>query len=174
MSGVHRKNAYRFAGVIESAFLIDDMTVEMIADGCHLPPCLLKLIYKIKGPSRIALVTDSLRAAGMSEGESISGSIKNGQKIIVEDGVAKLPDRSAFAGSVATADRIARTVVKEAEIPLADAVKMMTISPAEMIGADRERGSLAKGKYADIVIFDEDINVKMTIVEGNIIYREAA
>jgi N-acetylglucosamine-6-phosphate deacetylase len=173
MSGVHRKNAYRYAGVIESAFLIDDMTVEMIADGCHLPPCLLKLIYKIKGPSRIALITDSLRGAGMPEGESISGSIKNGQKIIVEDGVAKLLDRSAFAGSVATTDRLVRTVVKQAEIPLTDAIKMMTITPAEIIGADRERGSLAEGKCADIVIFDEDINVKMTVVNGNIIYREA-
>jgi len=170
MSGVHRKNAYRYAGVIESAFIIDDLTVEMIADGCHLPPCLLKLIYKIKGPSRIALITDSLRGAGMPEGESISGSLKNGQKIIIEDGVAKLPDRSAFAGSVATTDRLVRTVVKQAGIPLVDAVKMMTITPAKIIGVDRKTGSLAKGKDADIVIFDEDINVKMTVVKGNTIY----
>jgi N-acetylglucosamine-6-phosphate deacetylase len=79
MSGVHRKNAYRFAGVIESAYLIEDMTVEMIADGHHLPPCLLQLIYKIKGPSKTALVTDSLRGAGMGEGESIVGSLADGQ-----------------------------------------------------------------------------------------------
>lgn len=171
MSGVHRRNAYRYAGVIESAYLIDDMTVEMIADGIHLPPCLLQLIYKIKGPSRIALVTDSMRAAGMPEGESILGSLKDGQKVIVEDGVAKLMDRTAFAGSVATTDRLVRTVVKQADIPLIDAVRMMTITPATIIGVNGKKGSLVKGKDADIVIFDQNINIKMTIVEGNIIWQ---
>ena len=97
MSGVTRRNAFRYAGVIESAFLIDEMYVEVIADGIHLPPPLLKLIYKIKGPDRIALITDAMRAAGMPPGESILGSLQNGLKVIVEDGVAKLPDRSAFA-----------------------------------------------------------------------------
>ncbi|MHB1393185.1 MAG: N-acetylglucosamine-6-phosphate deacetylase [Clostridia bacterium] len=170
MSGVHRKNAYRYLGVVESAFLIDDLTVEMIADGCHLPPALLKLIYKIKGPSKIALITDSLRGAGMPEGESISGSLKNGQKVIIEDGVAKLLDRSAFAGSVATTDRLVRTVVRQADIPLLDAVKMMTITPAEIIGVNKEKGSLTKGKDADILIFDADINVKMTVIMGKVVY----
>lgn len=171
MSGVHRKNAYRYAGVVESCYLIDEMTVEMIADGCHLPPCLLQLIYKIKGPSRTALVTDSCRAAGMPEGETMLGSLKNGQKVIVEDGVAKLMDRTAFAGSVATTDRLVRTVVKQADISLIDAVTMMTITPAKIIGADKEKGSLVEGKDADIVIFDDDINIKLTAVKGNIIHR---
>lgn len=172
MSGVHRRNAYRYAGVIESAYLIDDMTVEMIADGIHLPPCLLQLIYKIKGPSSIALVTDSMRAAGMPEGESILGSLKDGQKVIVEDGVAKLLDRSAFAGSVATTDRLVRTVVYQAGIPLIDAIRMMTITPAEIIGVGSKKGSLVEGKDADIVIFDNDINIKMTIVEGQMVYTD--
>lgn len=171
MTGVHRKNAYRFLGVVESAYLIDDMTVEMIADGCHLPPSLLQLIYKIKGPSKIALITDSLRGAGMPEGESISGSLKNGQKIIIEDGVAKLLDRTAFAGSVATTDRLVRTVVQQAAIPLLDAVKMMTLTPAEIMGVGKEKGSLAIGKDADILIFDEDIHIRMTIVQGNPVYQ---
>ncbi len=171
MTGVHRKNAYRYLGVIESAYLMDDMSVEMIADGCHLPPSLLQLIYKIKGPSKIALITDSLRGAGMPEGESISGSLKNGQKVIIEDGVAKLLDRSAFAGSVATTDRLVRTVVKQAGIPLIDAVKMMTITPAEIIGVNKEKGSLAIGKDADILIFDDDIHIKMTVIMGNPVYK---
>ncbi len=170
MSGVHRRNAYRYLGVVESAFLIDDMTVEIIADGCHLPPALIELIYKIKGPSRIALITDSLRGAGMPEGESISGSLKNGQKVIIEDGVAKLLDRTAFAGSVATADRLVRTVSKQAGIPLLDAVKMMTSTPAEIIGVNKEKGSLAEGKDADILIFDDDINIKMTVIGGEVVY----
>ena len=169
MSGVRRINAYRYAGVIESAFLIDDMTVEIIADGVHLPASLLKLIYKIKGPSKIALVTDSMRAAGMPEGESILGSLKDGQKVIVEDGVAKLPDRTAFAGSVATADRLVRTMVKIAGVSLIDAIKMATNTPASIIGVSNHKGSLVQGKDADIIIFNEDITIQKTMVRGSII-----
>src|SRR5882757_9728202 len=124
MSGVTRRNAYRYAGVIESAFIIDEMDVEIIADGIHLPAPLLKLVYKIKGPGKIALITDAMRAAGMPAGDSILGGLKNGLKVIVEDGVAKLPDRSAFAGSVATVDRLVRTMVSMADIPLLEAVRM--------------------------------------------------
>jgi len=171
MSIVHRRNAYRYLGVVESAFLIDNLTVEVIADGCHLPPALLQLIYKIKGPSKIALITDSLRGAGMPEGESIAGSLQNGQKVIIEDGVAKLLDRSAFAGSVATTDRLVRTVVKQAGIPLLDAVRMMTITPAEIIGVDDKKGSLIKGKDADILIFDDDVNIKMTVIMGKVVFE---
>jgi N-acetylglucosamine-6-phosphate deacetylase len=171
MSSVKRINAYRYSGVVESAYLIDEMTVEIIADGVHLPVSLLKLVYKIKGPDRIALVTDSMRAAGMPDGESILGSINDGQKVIVEDGVAKLMDRTAFAGSVATADRLVRTMVKIADVPLIDAVKMMTSTPAKIIGVSKQKGSLAPGMDADIVIFDDNITIIMTIVKGNIIYR---
>ena len=109
MSGVTRKNAFRYAGVIESAFILDEMDVEIIADGVHLPAPLLKLVYKIKGADRTALITDAMRAAGMPPGESTLGSLVNGLKVIVEDGVAKLPDRTSFAGSVATADRNQRS-----------------------------------------------------------------
>lgn len=172
MSGVTRRNAYRYAGVIESAFLIDGMDVEVIADGIHLPAPLLKLIYKIKGPDRIALITDAMRAAGMPPGESILGGIKNGLKVIVEDGVAKLPDRSAFAGSIATTDRLVRTMVKLAEVPLPEAVRMVTATPARIMGVADRKGALVPGKDADIVIFDEQINVKMTIVKGKIIYKK--
>lgn len=172
MSGVRRINAYRYAGVIESAFLIDDMTIEIIADGSHLPQSLLKLIYKIKGPSHIALVTDSMRAAGLPEGESIIGSLKNGQRVIVEDGVAKLPDRSAFAGSVATADRLVRTMAGIAEIPLAEAIRMITAVPAAIIGCSSSKGSISQGMDADIVIFDKDINIEMTMIEGQVVYRK--
>ena len=172
MSGVTRRNAYRYAGVIESAFLIDRMDVEVIADGIHLPAPLLKLIYKIKGPDRIALITDAMRAAGMPPGESILGGRKNGLKVIVEDGVAKLPDRTAFAGSVATADRLVRTMVTLADIPLPEAVRMITITPARIMGVDDRKGTLVPGKDADIVIFDEHINVIMTIVNGKIIYKK--
>ncbi len=169
MSGVRRINAYRFAGVIESALLLDELTVEIIADGVHLPASLLKLIYKVKGAGRIALVTDSMRAAGMPEGEYQLGSLKDGQKVIVEDGVAKLPDRSAFAGSVATADRLVRTMTRIAGVPLVEAVRMITATPAAIIGLSDTKGSLIPGKDADIILFDEDIDIKMSIIGGEIV-----
>lgn len=173
MTGVFRVNSYRFAGVVESAFLIDDLTVEVIGDGCHLPKPLLQLIYKIKGADRIALVTDATNAAGQNVTESILGSKKNGIKVIVEDGVAKLPDRQSFAGSVATMDRLVRNMYKLAEVKLTDAVKMATLTPARIIGIDDKKGSITPGKDADIVLFDDGINVKMTIIGGNTVYTNA-
>lgn len=170
MSGVTRKNAFRYAGVIESAFILDGMDVEIIADGVHLPAPLLKLVYKIKGADRTALITDAMRAAGMPPGESILGSLTNGLKVIVEDGVAKLPDRTSFAGSVATTDRLVRTMITLAEIPLVDAVKMMTSTPARILGVSDEKGALVSNKDADIVIFDKDINIQMTMVKGRIVF----
>ncbi|MDR2915909.1 MAG: N-acetylglucosamine-6-phosphate deacetylase [Tannerella sp.] len=170
MSTVTRKNAFRYAGVVEAAYLIDDMTVEIIADGVHLPKPLLQFVYKFKGPDKTALCTDSMRGAGMPDGDSIIGSLEKGQKVIIEDGVAKLPDRTAFAGSVATTDRLVRTMVNIAGIPLPDAVKMMTLTPARIIHVDEHKGSIEKGKDADFVIFDDNINVSYTILEGNVIY----
>lgn len=170
MSGVTRKNAFRHAGVIESAFLIDEMDVEIIADGVHLPAPLLKLVYKIKGANRTALITDSMRAAGMPPGRSILGNLKNGLPVIVEDDVAKLPDRTSFAGSVATTDRLVRNMVNLAHVSVIDAVRMMTSTPARIIGVADRKGSLAKGKDADIVIFDEKIKIETTIVKGKVMY----
>jgi N-acetylglucosamine-6-phosphate deacetylase len=170
MSGVTRRNAYRYAGVIESAYLIDEMNVEIIADGIHLPPSLLKLIYKIKGADRTALITDAMRNAGMPDGESIIGSLKHGMKVIVEDGVAKLPDRTAFAGSVATTDRLVRNMINLAGTPLIEAVRMATSTPAAILKVNDKKGSLIEGKDADIVIFDQDITIETTIIQGKVVY----
>ncbi|MGI6573892.1 MAG: N-acetylglucosamine-6-phosphate deacetylase [Fermentimonas sp.] len=170
MSSVTRRNAYRFAGVVEAAYLISGMDVEIIADGVHLPKSLLQFVYKFKGPDKTALCTDSMRGAGMPDGESILGSLEKGQKVIIEDGVAKLPDRTAFAGSVATTDRLVRTMVQFAEVPLVDAVKMMTLTPARIMKIDGAKGSIEVGKDADFVIFDEKIVVSHTIIKGKVIY----
>lgn len=172
MSSVTRRNALRYAGVVEAAYLIDGMTVEIIADGVHLPAPLLQFVYKFKGPDKTALCTDAMRGAGMPDGESILGSLANGQRVIVEDGVAKLPDRTAFAGSVATADRLVRTMIDMAGVPLAEAVRMMTLTPARILGVDDRKGALAEGRDADLVIFDQSIHVKTTISEGHVIYNE--
>lgn len=172
MSTVTRRNAYRYAGAIEAAYMIDNMSVEIIADGIHLPKSLLQYVCKFKPLDTIVLCTDSMRAAGMPDGEYILGSIDNGQKVIVEDGVAKLPDRSAFAGSVATTDRLVRTMIDIAGVPLFDAVKMITQNPARILGISKNKGSLEIGKDADIIIFDSNISVQTTIVKGKIIYTQ--
>ncbi len=172
MSGVTRRNAFRYAGVVESAFIIDDMDVEIIADGVHLPAPLLKLVYKIKGADRTALITDAIRAAGTDVRESVLGNITDGLKVIIEDGVAKLPDRTSFAGSVATADRLVRTMISMAGVSLIDSVKMMTATPARILGVSDKKGALATGKDADIVIFDSNINITITMIKGRIVYEE--
>jgi N-acetylglucosamine-6-phosphate deacetylase len=171
---VTRRNARRYAGVVESAFLTDDMTVEIIVDGVHLPPPLLKLVYQIKGPDKVALITDAMRGAGMPEGDSLLGGLKNGSPVIIEDNVAKLPDRSAFAGSVATADQLVRNMVDMAEVPLTEAIKMMTATPATIMGVADAKGTLETGKDADIVLFDEKINIGMTIIGGDIVFSREA
>ncbi|MEJ7691516.1 N-acetylglucosamine-6-phosphate deacetylase [Daejeonella sp.] len=171
MSGVTQRDAFRYAGVIESAYLINEMDVEVIADGIHLPAPLLKLVYKIKGADKIALITDSMRGAGMPEGESMLGNQYSGLKVIIEDGVAKLPDRSSFAGSVATANRLVKNMVAMANVPLIDAVKMITSTPARIMNIADKKGSLIEGKDADIVIFDEGISIQTTIVKGKIVYN---
>jgi N-acetylglucosamine-6-phosphate deacetylase len=98
------------------------------------------------------------------------GGLDGGLPVIVEDGVAKLPDRSAFAGSVATADRLIRTMISVG-VPLAEAVRMMTATPARIIGVGSSKGSLEEGKDADIILFDADINVGLTMIGGRVVYE---
>ena len=168
-STVHRRNAFRYAGIVEAAYLLDDMTVEIIADGIHLPPDLLRLVYKIKGAEHTVLVTDSMRGAGMPNGKSILGSLDRGMEVILEDGVAKLPDRSAFAGSVALCNRLVKNMVTLADVELPQAVRMMTETPAKVMKLEK-KGSLISGYDADITIFDPDFNVRYTICGGRTVY----
>jgi len=169
MTGVHRKNAYRVAGAIEAGYLIDDLYVEVIADGCHLPAELLQLIFKIKGADRICLVTDSMRAAGMPDGEYLLGSLSSGQRCIVEEGVAKLPDRTAFAGSVATTDRLVRTMHSLTNAPLHEVVKMASLTPAKLLRIDDKKGSICVGKDADLIVFNDEIEIQKVMVRGELI-----
>ncbi|MGI5965689.1 N-acetylglucosamine-6-phosphate deacetylase [Anaerotruncus rubiinfantis] len=166
MSTIVRKGGFRVLGVVESGYLIDGLTVELIADGMHLPPVLLRLILKCKNHDEICLCTDSMRGAGMPEGPSILGPRKGGQDVIIEGGIAKMPDRTCFAGSVATTDRLVRVMVYEAGLPIWEAVKMASLLPAKFIGEDGRKGSIEAGKDADLVLFDEDINVSAVYVGG--------
>ncbi len=169
MSGVRRINAYRVAGAIEAGYLLDGLFVEVIADGKHLPKELLRLIYKVKGAERICLVTDSMRAAGMPDGHYILGNKQTGMDTIVEDGVAKLTDRSAFAGSVSTTDRLVRTILQMTDAPMHEAVKMMSLTPAKLLRVDNRKGSISEGKDADLLVFDENIDVSLVMVGGRVL-----
>ncbi|MBE6915535.1 MAG: N-acetylglucosamine-6-phosphate deacetylase [Ruminococcaceae bacterium] len=166
MAGVRRINAYRHAGAVETGYLMDEFDVEIIADGHHLPASLLKLIYKTKGSGRICLITDAIAGAGMPDGTVFAD---DAVPYIVEDGVGKLLDRSAFAGSVTTSNLLIKTMVEEAEVPLCDAVKMLTLTPARIAGVDAEMGSLVPGKLANIVAFDADYQVQSVMVKGQVV-----
>lgn len=164
-STVTRDHGFRSLGVIESAYLRDELYVEIIADGKHLPPDLIKMIIKIKGTDKVALITDSLEIAGTD----ITEGVMSGTEFIVEDGVCKLKDRSAFAGSVATADKLVQTLVNECGYSIPTAVKMLTEVPAKILNVNK--GVLANGKDADIIVFDEKINVTHVFIAGEELYE---
>lgn len=159
-STVTRDHGFRYPGVIESAFLRDELYVEIIADGKHLPSELIKMIIKIKGINKVVAVTDSLEITDTD----IKEGVMSGTPFIVEDGVCKLKDRSAFAGSVATADKLVRVLVKDCGYDVLSAVKTVTSVPAGILKLDK--GELSQGKDADVIVFDEDINVKSVFVGG--------
>lgn len=171
ISTIVRKNSYRTAGVMEYGYYQDGMAVEIIADGHHVPSSLLHLIVKVKGFDNVVLVTDSMRGAGMGEGPSILGGLADGQECIVENGVAKLLDRSGFAGSVCTADRLIRTMITIGGVTMEQAVKMASANPARVMRIADRKGTLEVGKDADIVIFDDNVNVAATIVCGRKVYE---
>lgn len=165
-STITRRSGFRILGVTECAYCFDDLTAELIADGCHLPPELLRMIIKCKGADKLSLITDSLRVAGLDVKTCIIGSGEDGRECVIEDGVVKLPDRSAFAGSMATTDRLVRTVWKRAGIRLEDTIMMMCENPAKQMGISDRKGTLQVGKDADIVLFDDDVNVKAVFYMG--------
>jgi N-acetylglucosamine-6-phosphate deacetylase len=161
MKGVERRNAYRYAGAVEAGLYFDSYYVEIIADGKHLPIELLRLIFKLKPHDKIILVSDSLKVAGSTEKYSNVGNMP----CIIEDGVCKLLDRSAFAGSIATADVLIKKAV-EAGLDLSEAVKMGSENPAYLFGLSK--GKLDVGYDGDITVFDKDLNVKKVFVKGEI------
>ncbi|MBQ7179661.1 MAG: N-acetylglucosamine-6-phosphate deacetylase [Bacteroidaceae bacterium] len=164
MPGFPNKHGYKYEGTVESVYLIDDMTIECIADGIHVPPTILRMAYKIKGVERMALISDALAvAAAPPEAQAFD------PRVIIEDGVCKLADRTALAGSIATTDRLIRTMVQEAEVPLEDAVRMASETPAHIMGVHDRKGALARGKDADILILDDKLKVRCVWQMGRII-----
>lgn len=166
MSSCYKVGCYRVPGAVEAGYLLDGLSVEMIADGKHLPKEMLRMVWKFKGADRTALCSDALTPAGLPEGTVFyNGRAPHGAKSVIHDGVGKLLDHSALAGSIACADRLVRVMYKDALVPLPDAVEMMTLSPAKMVRAHR-KGSIRIGKDADLVLFDDDIQVKAVYTAG--------
>jgi len=156
----------REPGVVGAVLVHDELTAELICDGIHVHPAAMSLLTRVKGPERVVLVTDAIRAAGMPDGEYMLGE----QSIIVKDGVSML-ESGDFAGSTLTMDGAVRNMMRLVGMPLQTAVKMATINPAAVVNVDENKGSLELGKDADIVIIDDEINVHLTIVKGNIMYK---
>ena len=152
MPGFHKRGEYKYEGTVESVFLMDDMSVEVTADGKHLPGTILRLVYKLKGVEMMSLVTNALKYAGYD------GGVEPDSDFIIEDGVCKLKDHSSLAGSIATMDRSVRVAV-ESGIPFEDAVRMASATPAKVMGCYDRVGSLEEGKDADVVLMNKDYDV---------------
>ena len=161
ISSITREKGFRRLGIMECGYLLDDLTVEVIADGCHVPKELFSMLYKIKGREQICLITDSMRCCGVDSEFAEIGGIP----CKIKNGVACLLDESAFAGSIASADRLIRFCTKDVGLSVVDAVYMMTANPARIMRLDK-KGSLMPGFDADLVLFDEDINIQKVFVAG--------
>lgn len=166
MPGFHKRRGYKYEGTVESIYLIDDMTVEVVADGIHVPPTILNLVYRIKGIERTALITDALACAASDS------KVAFDPRVIIEDGVCKLSDRSALAGSIATMDRLVRTAVQQAGIPMEDACRMVSETPARIMHIYDRKGSLQRGKDADIIFFDDSQQLRFVMQMGRVVRNE--
>ena len=166
MPVVYKNREFKETGTVESIFAEENMTVEMIADGIHVPPVMLRMIYQIKGVERTALVTDALACAASDDQTAFD------PRVVLEDGVCKLADRSALAGSIATMDRLVRTCVQQAGIPMEDACRMISETPARIMGVYDRKGSLEKGKDADIIFFDDQQELKYVMQMGRVVRND--
>ena len=164
-----KEGIFRVAGVVEAGLAIDEITTQVIGDLRHLPKGLLKLIYKTKGVEKMCLITDGLEFSASDIKENTVYTQENGMGVIFEDGAMKLSDRSALAGSVATLKDCVKNMYKTVNVPLYEAVRMASLTPAEVIGYNKTKGKIEKGYDADFVLFDDDINIKTVITNGNII-----
>ena len=153
------------AGIVEATYLNDDVTVELICDGRHCPKQCLQLALKIKGSDKVIGITDATRIACTDDKEGILGSIESGTRIVVDDGVAKLPDLSSYAGSICTMDRALRVLCLDYGIDPVSAARMLSTAPAKLLGHSDTIGEIRIGKNADLVITDERFNIK-TVIKG--------
>lgn len=162
----HKDGQKVLDGVVEAAYLNDDVVIELICDGCHIPKGVVRLALKIKGAEKVCAITDAMRIAGTDMKKGYLGTPSCGSEVIVDDGVAKLQDLSSFAGSIATSDRCLRVLCKDYGIDICDASKMLSLAPAKLHKVDDTMGNIAVGKCADLVLVNEDYAVTSVILDG--------
>lgn len=152
MSTVRRIGPKRHSGMLEAALVEPGLTGEIIADGYHLPSSLMKMAYRMKGPEKLCLISDAMTASGLGPGEYTVA----GMKALVEEGggVAILPDRTAFAGSISTVHQCLQHVALTVGFPLAEAIEMATLTPARIYGIQDRVGCLGAGRRADLLLLD--------------------
>ncbi len=164
MGTLRRVNIRRVAGLVESILLDDRVTAEIIADGYHIAPSLMRLALKIKGPERLALVTDGSRLTGLPPGRYTD----QGRELVLEENITYLADRSAYAGSVATMDHCLRCAIESMDLSLPVALRMASLTPASILGVAGRKGSLEPGKDADIVLLDGSLHVAHAVTGGQL------
>jgi N-acetylglucosamine-6-phosphate deacetylase len=163
MSSTVREGPWRRPGLLETALTYDGLTVEMIADNRHLPVTLMKLAYKCLGPDRLAAVSDATNGAGLAQGTRFQ---MGNMAYDVDDGVSMTLDRTAFAGSTTLLDRMLPILTGVVGVPLVEALRMVTLTPARAIGMDDRLGSIAADKAADLAIFADDFTAWRVMIGG--------
>ncbi|MEX2117105.1 MAG: N-acetylglucosamine-6-phosphate deacetylase [Bacteroidota bacterium] len=160
---------HRNPGVVVAALLHNELKIELIADGIHVHPAVMKLLYNIKGDGGIVLITDAIRASGMKDGEYTFMD----QSIAVKDKRAYLAD-GTLAGSTLTMEEAVRNMVRLVDVPVTNAVRMASFNGAKVLGLSHRKGILAVGKDADLVVMDKDFKVRMTVFEGMVRFSSPA
>jgi len=166
MSSTIREGPWRRPGVLETALTYDGLTVEMICDNKHLPPTLMKLAYKCIGAERLCVISDATSGAGLPEGARFKmGALE----YEVHDGVGMMLDRSAFAGSTTLVNAMIPILTNVVGVPLVEAIRMLTLTPARVLGVEARTGSLTPGKDADVAIFDADWRAWRVYIGGAVV-----
>lgn len=168
MSSARRRGPFRVAGLLEFAMSEPEILCELIADGRHVSPTLMRMLYQAKGPDGICLVTDATAGAGLPEGSEFKlGALD----CVVRDEVGLTADGRALAGSTATMDRLVRNMVNLAEVSLPEAVRMATLNPARALRIDERKGRIVAGADADLVVLSPDLQVRRTFVNGRCVFN---
>jgi len=166
MSSARRRGIHREAGLLEFALSQPEIVCELIADGHHVSPTLMKMLYRAKGPQKICLVTDATAGAGLPVGKEFS---LGGRSCVVDEGVCLLADRSGLAGSASRMIDLVRTIVNQVGVPLFEAVAMASTSPARELGLT-SKGKLERGADADFVVLSPELEVQQTFVTGERVF----
>lgn len=166
MSSARRRGLYRVAGLLEFALSEPAIVCEVIADGHHVAPTLMKMLYRAKQCSGICLVTDATAGAGLPDGSQFS---LYGNECIAERGVCLLADRSALAGSAACMIDLVRTIARGVEVSLHQAVAMATQTPARLVSLTN-KGELRAGFDADLVVLSPQLEVRKTFCRGKMVF----